>query len=360
MKLSRLPLFLIPAILVGMLPACGKDSGKLKIAIVTNNPATFWTICEAGARKAAKENNVELIFRRPEKGDVGIQRQIIKSLTEQGVNGISISVIDPKEQALELKQVASKTKLVTMDNDADGSNRICYVGTDNYAAGREAGRLVKQVLPPGGGEVAIFVGQITPVNARLRYQGVVDELAGTGDRNVEGTPVEKMVKDKKIFYRKFGNYLLYNGEAITDGANEEEALKNAKGALELLGDRDEVCLVGLWAYNTPKNLEAANSKTFTKVKIVGFDENEITLKGIEDGRIHATVVQDPFNFGYLSVQILAAEAKGDTSKRDIKPIPYRIVTKDGGLTRDVDGVQIENIKATVFRDKLRELLDSVK
>ncbi len=359
MKLSRFALFLLPAFLLGMVPACKSDSGKIKIAVVTNNPEDFWKICDAGARKAAKDFDVELIFRTPEKADVGAQMQIVKSLAEQGVAGIAVSVIDPKEQAGDLKQIAAKTKLVTMDNDADGSNRICYVGTDNYAAGREVGRLVRQVMPAGG-DIAIFVGQITPINAQLRFQGVVDELTGAGAKNAEGVKTTRKVGDKDIVFRQFGDYFLYSGEAITDEAKKEQALKNSKDALEILGDRDNVCMIGLWAYNPPKILEAISSKSFSKVKVVGFDEDEVTLNAIDQGKMYATVVQDPFNFGYKSVEILAAEARGDKSKSGIKPIPYRIVTKDGGPSKTIDGVEILNLKAADFRNDLRKRLDSVK
>jgi ribose transport system substrate-binding protein len=356
MKLSRFCLYLLPAFLLGLIPACKKDSGKIKVAVVTNNNKDFWKICDAGARKAARDFDVELIFRMPEKGDVGIQMQIVKSVTEQGVGGIAVSVIDPKEQSGDLKQIAGKTKLVAMDNDAPASNRICYVGTDNYAAGREVGRLVKEIMPSG--DVAIFVGQITPINARQRFQGVVDELAGTKD--AEGQPVARKVGDKNVAFRKFGEYYLYSGEAITDQANEEQAAKNAKEALDILQDRDNVCMVGLWAYNPPRILEALSSKSFTRVKVVGFDEDDLTLNAIEADRMYATVVQDPFNFGYKSVEILAAEAHGDSSKRDIKPIPYRVVTKNGGPSKTVDGVEVKNLKASDFRAQLRELIDSAK
>jgi ribose transport system substrate-binding protein len=358
MKLSRVCCLLAAAIALATIPACKKDSGKIKIAIVTNNPEDFWKICEAGARKAAKEADIELIFRTPEKADVGIQMQIVKSLAEQGVNGIAVSVIDPKEQKNDLRQIAGKTKLVTMDNDAEGSNRICYVGTDNYAAGREVGRLVKQAMPDGG-DIAIFVGQITPINARQRFQGVVDELAG-GAKDAQGTEAKRKIGDKEIYFRQFGDYFLYSGEAITDGANKEEALKNSKSALEILRDRDNVCMIGLWAYNPPKILEAIASKKFSKVKVVGFDEDELTLNAIDQGKMYATVVQDPFNFGYESVKILAAEARGDQSLRNIAPIPYRVLTRNGGPSKTVDGVVIKNLRAAEFRDQLKALIESAK
>ncbi len=357
MNLSRVLLMLLPAMVLGMVPACKKESGKIKVAVVTNNPANFWKICDAGARKAAKDHDVELIFRMPEKGDPGTQREIVKSLMEQGISGIAISVIDPKEQTRELRQVAEKVTLLTMDNDADESGRLCYVGTDNYSAGRAAGRLVKGALPDGG-DVAIFVGQITPANARARFQGVVDELAGIAGKNAEGTPVERMIGDKKGFFKQYGKYYLYSGEAITDGPDESKALENAKSAYEILGDRPDVCFVGLWAYNPPQILRAtAEAKN---VKVVGFDEDEATLNAIEQGRCVGTIVQDPFNFGYKSVEILAAEARGDKSKSNVKPIPYRIVSQKGGPTTKDGDAEIKNLKAGEFREQLKQLLEGAK
>lgn len=359
MKLSRRLLFLLPVFLLGMIPACKKESGKIKIAVVTNNPEAFWKICDAGARKAAKDFDVELIFRMPDNGEVGEQRQITKSLSEQGIAGVAVSVIDPKEQARDLKQIAKKVKLVTMDNDAEGSDRICYVGTDNYAAGRAVGRLVKEAMPAGG-DVAIFVGQITPANAQARFQGVVDELAGSATRGAQGTPEKRRIGSEEVFFHKYGNYYLLNGEAKTDNADRSEAINNAKEALKVLGDREDVCLIGLWAYNPPAILRAIAAKEFTKVKVVGFDEDEMTLNAIDQGKMYASVVQDPFGFGYKSVEILAAEARGDQSKREVKPIPFRIITKDGGPSMKDGDVEIKKVKAAEFREQLRDLLNSVK
>jgi ribose transport system substrate-binding protein len=163
--------------LLGSVKKGAPSAGKVKIGIVTNNPEEFWSYAEAGANKAAHEFGVELSFRRPERGDVGLQMDIVNQMVSAGFAGIAVSVIDPKEQTPDLNQIAKKVKLIAMDNDApEVADRICYVGTDNYAAGRAVGRMVKQVMPQGG-TIAIFVGQITPLNARQRRDGVLDELA---------------------------------------------------------------------------------------------------------------------------------------------------------------------------------------
>ena len=354
MNLSRFLAFLfVPAILLGMAPGCKQEPGKIKVAIVTNNPLEFWSYCDAGARSAAEKNGVELIFRKPSKGDVTDQMDIVKALESQGIAGMAVSVINPEEQAPDLKLLSEKMKLITMDNDAEGSGRICYIGTDNYAAGHAVGRLVRQVLPAGG-TLVVFVGQESPLNARQRFWGLVDELHGVNDRKEFPNPHF----DEELIG---GKYKLYKKGAITDGANPEQAQVNALSALAEIGSEPNVCMIGLWAYNPPKILDAVRSEArYKHVKIVGFDEAWETLDGIINGQIYATVVQDPYKFGYQSVEVLAAEARGDTSKRVKAAIPYRIVTKDGGPKTNDNGVEIENLKAADFRDRLKQLLESVK
>ena len=67
--------------------------------------------------------------------------------------------------------------VITQDSDAPESNRVCYVGTNNYKAGVEAGKLLKQVLPDGG-KIMIFVGSLDAQNAQDRRQGIIDQLSG--------------------------------------------------------------------------------------------------------------------------------------------------------------------------------------
>ncbi|HEX3146861.1 MAG TPA: substrate-binding domain-containing protein [Gemmataceae bacterium] len=344
MPLSRRSLLFAASMAVfAFLPSCnrGGDSGKIKVAFVTNNPEDFWTIAEKGAKDAADKHGVELIFRKPDKGDTGIQRDIVNELVAKGVQGIAVSVINPEEQTPDLKQVATKTNLLTVDNDATASGRLCYIGTDNYEAGKAVGRLVKEVMPQGG-TVAIFVGQITPINARQRFQGVVDELAG-----------QKDAKGPTI-----GKYTLYKNEAITDGAQRATCLDNAKDAIEKLTGTENVCMVGLWAYNAPAILEAAKSKNAAaRIKIVSFDEYPDTLTAIDKGEIYATVVQDPYNFGYKSVELMAEMAKsGDKSVATNKPlqnIDYRVVVKEAAKD-PVTGK--DRLAARDFQKELNKLM----
>jgi ribose transport system substrate-binding protein len=339
---------------LALLAGCQRDSGKPKVAFVSNNPESFWTIAEAGANKAAAEADVELLFRRPQQGDVSKQREVVEGVLGQGAKAVAVSVIDPKNQKEYLDKVAGKVQLLAVDNDAPDTKRVCYIGTDNYEGGRAVGRLVKEALPDGG-TIAIFVGQLEALNARQRRQGVIDELAGEKDAKVEDGATYG--KEKK--YKLSRTYL-----DQPEGA--QKAKENARAAVQDLKDEANVCMVGLWAYNPPAILSAVNDKVQEgklkrgQIKIIGFDENEETLQGIADGDIAGTVVQNPYQFGFQSVTLMAALVRGDRSKvpaDGIVPIAFRIITKDGGkeYPETVHGEK-KSVPVKEFRDQLHELL----
>ena len=138
-----------------------------------------------------------------------------------------------------------------------------------------------------------------------------------------------------------------------------KAKENAEDALAKLPPDANVCMVGLWAYNPPQILSAVKDKVKDKqrldrIKIVGFDEDDTTLDGIKAGEIYATVVQDPYGFGYESVKMMAALAKGDKSvlpKDGIKYVPTRIVAKEAG---EKNG--LKRLAAESFHVELKKLL----
>ncbi|MHC4995994.1 MAG: substrate-binding domain-containing protein, partial [Planctomycetota bacterium] len=73
-------------------------------------------------------------------------------------------------------------------------------------------------------------------------------------------------------------------------------------------------MVGLFAYNTPLCLDAVKAAgKLDQVAVIAFDEPDEVLQAITDGEIHGTVVQNPYEYGFQSVKVLAALARGDKS-----------------------------------------------
>ncbi|WP_437683526.1 sugar-binding protein [Sorangium sp. So ce131] len=306
----------------GAAPASGPAPGpapaaKPKLAYITNGVAPFWTIAEKGVRDGAKEYNADVSVVMP--GDVNDQMRRVEDLLIRGVDGIAISPIDAENQVPLLNKAAAKTKLITQDSDAPKSDRIVYVGIDNYVAGRMAGQLVKEAIPAGG-KVAIFVGRIEGDNARKRRQGVLDELLERGDTSAGMDPMGQEIKGQK--------YTIV--ATLTDQIDAAKAKSNAEDMM--LAHPDLVGLIGLNAYHTPALLEAlkqAGKKG--KIQVVGFDEQDATLQAIKDGETVGTVVQNPYMYGKESVRVLAAIVRGDTSvvpENKFIAIPVRTIRKD--------------------------------
>lgn len=270
---SRLIATTSAAVLVSALAGCGGGEKKTKLAFVTNTPSDFWIYAQAGIVKAEEElGDVKAIFKVGERGK---QRQIIDDLLVSGVKGVSFSPNAPKDQIPHIKEWSAKAKVICVDSDAPGSERLLYLGTDNIAAGRECGKLVKEALPDGG-KIMVFVGISDQLNAVERFQGLKEELEGS---NIE-------VLDLR-----------------TDQGSEETARRNAQDTL--VSHPDIAGMVGLWSYNAPQILAAVkDAGKLGQVKIVGFDEDPVTLKAIADGEIYATVCQQPYEFGYQSIKLL--------------------------------------------------------
>src|SRR5215510_8665206 len=129
----------VVALLMGcvVLGTAGQATAQDKphVAFVTNGIASFWVIAEKGAKDAAEKFDVQLDVRMPPKG-VADQKRMVEELLARKVQGIAISPIDAANQTAFLKTVAKKTRLITQDSDAPNCNRLCYVGMDNYEAGR--------------------------------------------------------------------------------------------------------------------------------------------------------------------------------------------------------------------------------
>jgi ribose transport system substrate-binding protein len=227
---------------------------------------------------------VEVDFRIPSSGAAAEQQQILDDLLAKGVDGIAVSPIDPANQTALLDRVAAQTLLVTQDSDAPASKRLCYIGTDNVAAGVEAGKLIKEALP-NGGRIMVFVGTLDAQNAKERLAGIRQELQGS----------------------KVGII-----DVRTDETDPSRAQRNAEDAL--VKYPDVALMVGLWNYNGPAILNAVRSAGKTgRVKIVCFDENDETLAGVASGDIYGTVVQQPYEFGRQAITRMHAYLGGDKS-----------------------------------------------
>jgi ribose transport system substrate-binding protein len=266
----------------------GGDQGPLRLAFVSNNSSDFWNIGEKGLRKAEKDFGISVSMFRPLKGEVSDQQRFLEDILVQGFKGVAISPINPDAMTGIFEKVAAKIPLVTADSDAPKSPRKVYVGTNNVAAGQLVGETAKKALEEAHitkGKVALFVGRIDMQNAIERKKGIEDTLG-----KVPGIEILPVFLDK---------------------ADRALAKKNVEDAMARYPDL--VLGIGVWSYNGPCMADAVRSSNRPKKPLlVVFDEEEETLKAVQDGIIYATVVQKPFQFGYQSMKALKDLNDGKT------------------------------------------------
>jgi ribose transport system substrate-binding protein len=296
----------------------GGGSGKvLKLAFVTNNPSDFWKIASAGVHKYEKEGNVQVDIKMPPNGTAAEQNQILENLSSQGYDAIALSVNAPNDQVSLMNKLGEKTKLITFDSDAPKSSRLLYIGTNNFEAGKALGGEIVKLLP-NGGKTAVFVGTFAADNARERLKGV--------EAAISGHKID--IVDKR-----------------EDNIDRAKARSNVEDIVNAHPDLNLV--IGLWSYNGPaiaSAIDALGKKG--KVLAAVFDEEDGTLNAIAGDVIQATVVQKPYQFGYLAAKWMHDLAtKGEAAKAALPP----------GKIIDT-GVEVIN-KANVaeFKQKLAEL-----
>ena len=195
-----------------------------------------------------------------------------------------ISSADPKNSIDAFNRIAAQVPLFTTDSDAPQSDRIAYLGSSNTAAGIQAGEKAVKAMPDGG-KCMGFVGVLGADNAIERIAGFRQAVEGKGIELVD---------------------------VRGDDVDFARARANVDDVLAANPDID--CMVGFYSYNPPKIYESlqANGK-LGEVTVIAFDEDPITLGAVREGSFAGTVVQDPYQWGYQGMHLMADYLEGDKS-----------------------------------------------
>ena len=308
-----------------------KADGKVAVTIITNNSGNFWTASEKGMNVAKEElkdcepSRMTPSGASPTHAD---QKKTFEDAVAKGSNGIAVTPIDGKEFATVIDDAIGKgIPVICFDSDSDTSKRLAYLGTNNYEAGKAAGEAALKLLPNGGKFVA-FVGNMSAQNAIDRYKGFVDATKGK---------VEMLQ------------------EPFQDQADPGKAQRNVQDAITKYGDKINGFL-GIWSYNAPAILKAVESaKMLGKVKIVAFDGDPETLKGLADKKVDAAIIQKPYEFGRLSTKLLyLINRKGyKAAMEELKPELKKLGMK-------VEGNKIDTGVTTVTPESIGPFMEMLK
>ena len=205
-----------------------------------------------------------------------------------------VSAVDPKTSTEALNRVGGQVPLFTTDCDAPETNRIAYIGSSNTDAGKQAGEIALKALPDGGKCIG-FVGLPGADNARERIEGM--------KAAIDGSKVELV-------------------DVRGDDIDQTRAKRNVEDALA--ANPDINCMVGFYSYNPPRIYEVLKEAgKLGQITVIAFDEDPITLGGVREGTIAGTVVQQPYEWGYQGMKLMAKYLEGDKSGRSGQQADHR-------------------------------------
>ena len=268
-----------------MLGVSAQAQDKQQLAFVVNAASDFWKLAEAGVNKAQEElPNYEVQFRYPAQGTAALQNSLMDDLVAAGTDAIMISSADPANSIDAFNRIAAQVPLFTTDSDAPQSDRIAYLGSSNTLAGVQAGEEMVKALPDGG-KCMGFVGFLGADNAKERIAGFKQAIEG---HNIE----------------------------LVDVRGDDVDFARARTNVDdvLVANPEITCMVGFYSYNPPKIYEALQAAgKLGQITVVAFDEDPVTLGAVREGSFASTVVQQPYEWGYQGMKLMAAYLEGDKS-----------------------------------------------
>ena len=287
--------------------ATADAKGRLRIAVIPKGTThEFWKAVHAGAVKASRESDVDIVWKGPLKeDDLKAQIDVVQSFVAQGVSGIVLAPLSDTALRNPVKaSVAAKIPVVVFDSDLQGDEHASFVATDNHAAGKLAGEHMGKLLE-GKGNVVVLRYLEGSASTAHREKGFLD--------GIKAFPGIKVVSDNQ-----------YGGATTESAFATSESLlaaqKAAAGNVNGVFAPNESTAFGML-------LALRKAALAGKVTFIGFDASEKLLQGLESGHLAALVVQDPFKIGYLAVQTMVAKLRGQPFEKRVDT-GAKLVTKN--------------------------------
>jgi len=244
----------------------------------------YWQVLSDGVEVAAKEFDVMVDIVGPEY-ETNIDEQIsyIEAAIEKKPDAIVLAVTDYERlQPYAQKIQDAGIQLVTIDSGFNNNHSESFIATDNVAAGKKAGDMISSALDSKG--VVAIVSHVKGTSSQLhREQGVREVLQEKSHMKVLDT--------------------------IYSDSNEDIAYERTKAVLMA-----EPSITGIVGLNEPSTVGAGLAikelGLSEQVTLVGFDSSIPEVRLLQEGILYATIVQRPFNMGYLGVLTAIDKIKG--------------------------------------------------
>ncbi|GIP24998.1 hypothetical protein J23TS9_01280 [Paenibacillus sp. J23TS9] len=271
-----------------------------------NIRSDFWQTVSAGAEAAAKVSGAEITITGPlQETDIEAQIRLLEDVLEQKPQAVVIAPINDDRVTTELNKIQeAKIPLVIIDTPVSLDSTPAIVSNDHIAAGMQAGKVTLEQTENHPKSV-IISDFVTSGVSKEREKGVHKALL----------PYSESV---------YGTYYCSD--------SEERAYLIAKMIMKDHSDLNAIIALNeSAALGAAKAIKDANKTGL--VKLIGFDTSVYEIRLLEEETMNATIVQQPFNIGYLGVQTVLDLLDG----KKVKPVTYTnsiVVTKENMYSQE--------------------------
>ncbi|WP_129731022.1 sugar ABC transporter substrate-binding protein [Ectobacillus funiculus] len=295
-------IFLI-ILLVFILKLFTKDDQPKIVVVSKVIDIEYWRLFESGANKAFEDFQIDGKVVAPGSADATAkQLDILKSVIREKPDAIIVTPIQPSAIMPILEEYKKKNIPVLLaDTDAEWKDKVTYIGTDNLEFGKKAGELLASMLYPGD-QVALIKGPSSFQMMTDRIKGAKEALEDAGMEIV----TEQSGYDDSFILKSVMKDILQTYPAIKGVITADDVL--ALDALKIL------------------------DKTGTKIPVVGADGITEMIKFVKEGKLSATLGQNPYDMGYLSVEQALRAIKGETVRKRIDS-GVDIITQDNAKNK---------------------------
>jgi D-allose transport system substrate-binding protein len=269
---------------------------KLKYAVVLKTLANpFWVDMKTGIVAEAQKQGVTVdIFAANDENDSQGQAKIFEDLLGKGYAGIAFaplspvslipSVVEANKKGIYVVNIDEKVDMTELKNA--GGYVYSFITTDNVKVGEKAGQSIVDKLGAAGGKVAIIEGKAGNASGADRKTGADNAFkAASNIKVVDSQPADW---DRTKALDVASNILQKNPDLKAFyAANDTMAL----GALQAV----------------------SNAGLDGKVLVVGTDGAPEALQSVADGKLFATVAQDPGQIGATALDKLINHVKDKTA-----------------------------------------------
>src|ERR1700730_8390039 len=294
------------SLILGSLLSCGSghDSDEYFVLVAANLQVPYWQTAGAGFSRAAAQMKVRTDYFGPNTYDPKAEREALDRAVQQKATGILLGVTDPAllKDSID-KAIAAGIPVITVDSDAPASQRLFFIGTNNYQVGVTGGQRLAQELK-GKGNVVVFT-MPDQRNMQDRLRGYRDALERSG---IKITRVVDIQGDPRIAF-----------DTTTQISGKEKDQVDAFVCLEAQSGKEVAGVL--------------NSYHITGKVVMAMDTDPETLQWIQKGGIAGTIAQKPYTMAFVGLQMLDGlhhnkppSLDTDWSKDSFATIPFFVDT----------------------------------